>query len=96
MVKRLFLASLISAMAWADGGTPRQTYIRHKAVHALVGLGLAYYFNEMGFPKTGLTLVLALGVAKELFDQSRGGRFRAGDVAWTIGPATVLIVALRW
>lgn len=90
------LSMMLAAYAWGNAGTPREVYVKHKAVHALVGLGLAYYFNELGFPKTGLTLVLALGVAKELFDQSRGGRFRAGDVAWTIGPATVLIVALRW
>jgi hypothetical protein len=73
----------------------RRTYVEHKTVHALVGLGVAEFGRRQGYPKTGIAVAWGLGVAKELYDRKHGGRFRAGDVAWTGAPATVSI-SVRW
>lgn len=74
----------------------RQTYVEHKAAHALVGVGIAWAGQELGYPKTGIAVAWGLGIAKELYDRKHGGRFRAGDVAWTGAPATVFSISVRW
>ena len=73
----------------------RRTYVEHKAVHALVGIGVAEFARQKGYPKTGVAVAFGLGIAKELYDRKHGGRFRAGDVAWTGAPAT-LSISVRW
>lgn len=70
-------------------------YNRRKAAHALIGIGVAFTGEKLGYPKTGIALAWGLGVGKELYDQRHGGRFRAGDVAWTGAPAT-FVIAIRW
>lgn len=76
-------------------GETRQNYVQHKAAHALVGLAVYETFKVAHRPKTGLAVVFGLGVAKELYDRKHGGRFRPGDVAWTVAPAT-LTYSVRW
>lgn len=90
-------AFLMGVMLWVDSfaATPRQTYVLHKTLHAIGGIGIYYAFDLVGYPKLGLSMALAVGIAKELLDQSNGGRFRAGDIAWTVLPATVVFV-VRW
>lgn len=73
----------------------RQTYVEHKAIHALVGISVAEFGRAKGYPKTGIAVAWGLGIAKELYDRKHGGRFRAGDVAWTGAPAT-LSISVRW
>lgn len=73
----------------------RRTYVEHKAAHALVGIGVAYTGERLGYPKTGIAVAWGLGIAKELYDRKHGGRFRAGDVAWTGAPATITF-SVRW
>lgn len=86
-----FLLSLsLQAQAWINEGTARTIYVKHKTIHGLGGLALYGIFDAAGYPKTGLCFVLALGILKELYDQRNGGRFRGGDVAWTIVPASVV------
>lgn len=89
------LSTALHAQAWFNTGTPRQVYVKHKAAHALVGIGVAVIAQEFNHPRLGLMLVLMLGVGKELYDQAHGGAFRLGDVAWTFGPATFVVV-MRW
>lgn len=90
LVAFFFFAALsLQAQTWINEGTPRTVYVKHKTAHAVGGLVVYGLFDAVGYPKTGLCLVLLLGVAKELMDRNNGGRFRAGDVAWTIGPALV-------
>lgn len=91
-----FIAASLSAQTWLDSGSPRQVYVRHKAIHATGGLVLTYAFAEMGYPKTGLFLTLLAAVLKERYDQLHGGSFRAGDIAWTVGPATFIVVSFKW
>ena len=87
----LFLTSVvIHAQAWLNLGTPRTVYVKHKTAHALVGLTVYELGYLAGYPRVGLGIVLALGIAKELYDRHNGGSFRAGDVAWTIAPAAVV------
>lgn len=90
-------ALFLSAVLWIDSfaSTPRQVYVQHKAAHALVGIAVYEAFRAADRPKTGLAVVLTLGVAKELYDRKHGGRFRPGDVAWTVAPAT-LTYSVRW
>lgn len=71
-------------------------YNRRKAAHALIGIGVAFTGEKLGYPKVGLALAFGLGVGKELYDQRHGGSFRAGDVAWTGGPALVISFRHRW
>ena len=86
-----FLCAPIMAM------TPdRKTYVEHKAIHAVISLGICYTANEMGYPKTGVAIAFGLGLAKELYDKKHGGRFRVGDVAWTTMPGATLTIAYRW
>ena len=92
-MKKFFLA----CMLWVDSfaASPRQVYVIHKALHALGGIGIYYAFDLVGYPKLGLAVTLGAGIAKELLDREMGGRFRAGDIAWTVLPATVVFV-VRW
>ena len=88
---QLFLM-LVALPAMAES---HQTYVQHKTIHALGGIAVYEAFRAAGRPKTGLAVVLGLGIAKELYDRKHGGRFRGGDVAWTTAPATVTFV-VRW
>lgn len=88
-VSVLFLALGLS-LAAGD-----QEYNRHKAIHALAGFAVYEVAKHYGHPRTGVALAWGLGIAKELHDQRHGGRFRAGDVAWTGAPAT-LTFSVRW
>ena len=90
-MRRALLLLLATAAATAGD----RDYNRHKAVHALAGLAIYEVSKHYGHPKTGLALAWGLGIAKELHDQRHGGRFRAGDVAWTGAPAT-LTFSVRW
>lgn len=90
------LTLLLSCMSWLNAGTPREVYVKHKTAHALVGLGVFFVSYELGYPKTGLSIDLALAVGKELYDSTHGGRFRVGDIAWTVLPATAFYLAIRW
>jgi hypothetical protein len=85
-----FLSLSLHAQAWINEGTARTVYVKHKSIHALGGLAVYGFFDHAGYPKTGLCVVLALGILKELYDRRNGGTFRPGDVAWTIGPASVV------
>ena len=76
--------------------SPRETYVARKTAHALVGMGVIWAGHELGYPKTGIACAFGLGVAKELYDRKHGGRFRAGDVAWTVMPGAVISVSVRW
>jgi len=87
--------SLTSLLSWFDSGTPRQNYIRHKSVHALVGITLCLIGQHIGYPWEAATLAFFLGVGKEMWDVNHGGAFRAGDVAWTCLPGAVLLLILR-
>jgi hypothetical protein len=90
---KVFLAFLTTIL---NSGTPRQVYVKHKALHAIGGIGIAWVGHEMGYPKTGVALAFGVGIAKELYDQKHGGSFRAGDVAWTGMPAAAISIAFRW
>ena len=67
----------------------RQTYVTHKAAHAVIGVAVCY-------PKTGIAIAFGLGIAKELYDKKHGGSFRCGDVAWTGMPGATLSISFRW
>jgi hypothetical protein len=71
------------------------TYQQHKAVHACVGMGVAWAGKELGYPKTGIALAWGLGIGKELYDADHGGSFRCGDICWTGIPATITF-SIRW
>lgn len=88
---------LLSIMLWVGSfaATPRQVYVIHKTLHAIGGIAVYMAFDLIGYPKLGLGMALGIGIAKELLDQSNGGKFRVGDIAWTALPATVAFV-VRW
>jgi len=93
------LPLLLCASLWgqqAQGLSARETYVTHKAFHAMGGVMVYYAFADAGYPKTGLAVAWGLGIAKELYDRKHGGRFRAGDVAWTGAPATLIQVSFKW
>ena len=73
-----------------------KTYVEHKAAHALIGMGICYAGAKLGHPKTGIAIALTLGIAKEIYDQKHGGKFRGGDVAWTTMPGVVLTYSIKW
>ena len=66
----------------------RRTYVEHKAVHALVGIGVAEFGRRQGYPKTGVAVAFGLGIAKELYDRKHGDG-SCSDVAWTGRPNPV-------
>lgn len=88
---------LIALVQWVDSfaSTPRQVYVLHKALHAAGGIIIYLAFDLVGFPRLGMGVVLSAGIIKEILDQSNGGSFRVGDVAWTTFPALIVFVA-RW
>lgn len=81
---------------WLNSGTPHNVYIKHKAAHAIVGLTLTYLSHEAGDYRPGLICALILALLKEHLDRRAGGQFRAGDIAWTVGPAYVVAVSFKW
>lgn len=85
----------IIAPAPAPAQSSRRVYVEHKAAHALAGLAVYELGKAAGHPRTGLAIAFGLGIAKELYDRHHGGSFRAGDVAWTGGPATVAF-SFKW
>ena len=89
------MAWFTSLIQWFDSGTPRQNYIRHKSVHALVGIVLCLIGHSIGHPWEAATVSFLLGIGKELYDAGHGGAFRAGDVAWTCLPGALLLLLLR-
>ena len=88
---------LLAFTLWVDGfaSTPRQVYVIHKTMHFVGGLAIYYAFDLAGYPKTGLSLVWATGIGKEILDRHMGGSFRCGDVAWTVVAPTICFV-VRW
>ena len=74
----------------------RQTYVTHKAAHAVIGVAVCYAGAGLGYPKTGIAVAFGLGIAKELYDKKHGGSFRCGDVAWTGMPGATLSISFRW
>ena len=91
----LILGSALNAGAWLNQGSSRTIYLKHKSVHALGGLAVYQLGKVSGHPKTGLAMAWGIGVAYESYEQRHGGRFRAGDIAWTVAPAT-LAFSVRW
>ena len=89
------MAWYTNSILWFDSGTPRQNYIRHKSVHAIVGVIICLLGRHLGHPWEFACLAFTLGVTKELWDASRGGAFRVGDVAWTCLPGAALLLLLR-
>ena len=103
MVKKMILPLLLTAQMWAaetkvwfNSGTPHTVYVKHKAAHALVGLTLTYLSHEAGDYIPGLIAAFILAVLKEDMDRRGGGKFRVGDIAWTVGPAIVVAVGFKW
>lgn len=100
---KFLLPLLLTAQMWAaetkvwfNSGTPHTVYVKHKTAHAIGGLALTYISHEAGDYRPGLICALILALLKEHLDRQAGGQFRAGDIAWTVGPAYVVAVSFKW
>lgn len=91
-MRHLILALLTLTLSASD----RSYYVNRKVGHAVVGMGIVWAGHELGYPKTGIAVAWGLGIAKELYDRKHGGKFRAGDVAFTAVPATVVSISFKW
>ncbi len=91
-MKPLILALLCLPALASD----RSYYVNRKIGHAAVGIGIAWAGHELGYPKTGIAVAFGVGIAKELYDRKHGGKFRAGDVAWTAAPGAVISFSFKW
>ena len=103
LLRTVALCLILSVLGFAQqtqapqGISARETYVTHKAFHAVGGIMIYWAFEELGYPKTGVVMAWLAGIAKEWFDKNRGGSFRGGDIAWTGAPATVVFsFSVKW
>lgn len=76
---------LISIITASPAFAESYAFEQDKRAHFAVGAGLAALATVIAQDRAmGVGAAVMAGVAKELYDRSRGGKFSTADVMWTV------------